>query len=118
MKKYLSILLIAVFALVLTGCGANTLKCSYTEGDTKEEVKIFFKGDNATKAEFTTTYDAGSNDQAKEIAKYYKDEEDTTVKVNGSKITIKTTSKPDDDDEKLTKEDAKKSLESAGYKCK
>ncbi|MBR3523644.1 MAG: hypothetical protein IKN87_03060 [Bacilli bacterium] len=118
MKKYLSVLFIAVFALVLTGCGANTLTCTHTDDNIKEEVKVFFKGDKATKVEITSTYDAGSNEKAKEIAKYYENDKDSSVKVSGSKVIIKSTEKPEKDDEKLTKKEAKESLEESGYKCK
>ena len=118
MKKYLSILFVAIFALVLTGCGSNTLKCSIEEDGNKAEVKVYFSGDKATKAETTYTIDAGSKEYAEAMAEYYKGDEDTTVKVDGSKIVVKATSKPDSDDEKMTKKEMKELLEEQGYKCK
>ena len=118
MKKYLSILFVAIFALVLTGCGGNTLKCSIDEDGSKAEVKIFFKGDKATKAETSYTIDAGSKETAEAMAEYYKGDKDTTVKVDGSKVIIKSTTTPSEDDEKVTKKEMKELLEEQGYKCK
>lgn len=117
MKKIVSFLVLAAFALVLTGCGnGNVLTCSNDEGT----VKITFNGDKVTKIAMTA--EAESVEEAKAVEALYKAYGDDTMKVSrsGKKITLSMSGAALEDEDTFTgtKEEVKKAAEEAGYKCK
>ena len=132
MKKYFGLLLFCAILLVLTGCGANKLTCTYVEDD-NEGATYEFKFDSkdkATEVSIERYYVYPDEDEAKEDEEYYKstipNEKGFTysVKRNGKKLTLKQTadiSKVESDyldDMTLEKSEIKSELESSGYKCK
>ena len=122
MKKYLSVLFVAVFALVLTGCGkGNTLKCTIEESGQKGSAEITFKDDKVTKV--VTTMEMASKEEASSYVALYTafagSEEGMTVKANGKKVVITISGKGlKDSGLEGKKADVKKALEDEGYKCK
>lgn len=122
MKKYLSVLFVAVFALVLTGCGkGNTLKCSTEEDGQKANVEVSFKGDKVNKV--VTTMELASKEEAESYAALYNafagSQEGMTVKADGKKFTITLSGKAlESEGLEGKKADVKKQLEEQGYKCK
>lgn len=132
MKKYFCLLLFCAILLVLTGCGANKLTCTYEESD-NEGATYEFKFDSkdkATEVSIERYYVYSDEDEAKEDEEYYKstipNEQGFTysVKRNGKKLTLKQTadiSKVESDyldGMTLEKSEIKSELESSGYKCK
>lgn len=117
MKKIVSFLVLAAFALVLTGCGkGDVLTCTGDEGT----VKITFNGDKVTKISATT--EASSEEEAKTYEALYKALGGDGMKVSrsGKKLTLTMTGAALEEEDTFTgtKEDVKKSAEEAGYKCK
>ena len=119
MKKYLSILFIAIFALALTGCGkTNTLTCTKYG----EKYVITFSGNQASKV--TTTETMNTEEEAKAYEAMYAlyKEDGMSVKANGKKVEITYDLKKRSDDNnpifKGTKEEIKKAAEEEGWSCK
>ena len=123
MKKYLSVLFIAIFALALTGCGkGNTLKCTLNEDGHKGSIEVTFKGDKVSKV--VAKEEMASKEEAESYVALYTafvgSEEGMTAKADGKYFVVTMSGKAVDDSEYkgLTKADVKKSAEEEGYKCK
>ena len=117
MKKIVSFLVLAAFALVLTGCGnGNVLTCTGDEGT----YKVTFNGDKVTKVSMTVEME--SVEEAKAYESLYKayGDESTKISRSGKKLTLTASGSAleDEDTFKGTKEEVKKAAEEAGYKCK
>ena len=117
MKKILGVFAVAVFALVLTGCGkSNTLKCSIEESGMKVESTITFDGDKVTKV--AVSMDLGSKEYAQQYAEFLDGQEGVKVKADGTKVVMTytgdaaTTEVPEG-----SKAEIKKALEEEGFKC-
>ena len=126
MKKYLSILFVAVFALVLTGCGkGNTLTCTNEEDGVKSKTVITFKGEKVTKivtsGEYKTKEDANEAYSWLALASAFGGEEaGLKATMSGKTVTITMTGAAleESDEFEGNKEEVKKALEKEGYKCK
>ena len=126
MKKYLTVVFVAVFALVLTGCGkGNTLKCTLEEDGVKSVTTITFKGDKVSKVEATGEYK--TKEEAEEAYSWMQlaiafAGEDSGMKasLDGKKITVSMSGAALESEEeyKGSKAEIKKALEKEGYSCK
>ena len=119
MKKIVSFLVLAAFALVLTECGSkgDVLTCT-GDGDT---YKITFNGDKVTK--ISVTSEASSVEEAKtyeSLAKAFYTGEGMKVSRSGKKLTLTMSGAALEEEGafKGTKEEVKKAAEEDGYKCK
>lgn len=141
MKKTLKVLVIValllVMVLALTGCGNKIVATKTEEVDGKEveqKIEITLKKDKVDKVKMTMKFDD------KETAEKYKkqldgimtmasafggEEIDLDTKVKGKKLVINldakefaTLSEVDVSEEKVDKDELKKSLEEDGYKVK
>ncbi len=121
MKKYLSILFVAIFTFALTGCGEKVTKCSgkmYYYGEA--EVKIYSKGDDVKKIVTKNSQDFDSEEDAKEAIKAAEAEKEEGIKYSrdGKTVTITITEKKTKDKEDLSKKEAIEMMEAAGLTCK
>lgn len=130
MKKLLSVVLLALLLVVVTGCGKNQVKCtaSTSEGGvnvTAEVIADLDKDDKVTSA--TIVYDFGDKDTATTYCGFLKLAEDSekgiTVDCSGSKITIKGYEKLDAEEGEagytgVTKAEFVKAMEEEDFKCK
>lgn len=124
MKKGILLISGIIVACTLTGCGSSNNKLVCTLSQTQSGVTMdatattyFNSKDAATKATVDMVVDAGSESMAKTLAETMKDSYDE-VKQEGNKVTLKKSVEPDEDDENLTREEAKESFEEQGYTCK
>ena len=118
MKKILSVFAVAVFALVLTGCGkSDTLKCSIEESGMKMETTITFDGDKVKK--YSVSMDLGSKETAKAVASSATStEEGVSVKAEGTKVVMTYSGKAlEGEAPEGSKAEVKKLLEEEGFKC-
>ena len=144
MKKVLLIAFSLLTISMLTGCGAETLKCTKSDDNEmmKMEQKIIatFKKDKAKTVEAIFTIEADKSyenymDELKssieeEMDEYEKTYDvDTKIDVDGTTLTYQMKADSDKmseearslfgfDTEKGSKEDAQKQLEDEGYTCK
>ena len=124
MKKYFSILFVALFVLVLSGCGKkNTLSCKGTFNGQDVELIFGFKSNyvNEFKTVVENTFD--NSDAAKSYADVYnKSVEGSTAKVDGNTVKITTTIAVGTDTttgfENKTKDDIINEYSQVGYTCK
>ncbi len=124
MKKLGFLLSVFVLSLVLTGCGkSNKLVCTMKNeqsgiGEMKTTATTYFnnKG-NANKVDISIDYTATSESTAKTVyntmKSTYKD-----IKLDGKKVIIKQSVEPEENDEDITRKEAKKQFEQQGYTCK
>ena len=138
MKKFKLLLLAIVGVFVLTGCGGKTLTCTMSESESGMEMKgkivAKFKDDKATNDEVKKSWSMMSSLLKSQYSDKKADGVKVTSKVDDKKYTfnfsveidIKKASKDalkeygidSLDAEKSGYDDAKKSLEESGFKCK
>lgn len=136
MKKTAKSIILALFMglllIALTGCGANKLVATKSSDDEfmgkyEEKIEISFKDDKADQIVWTMEFE--DEDKAESVASIFKlasnSDEDTKIDVEqkGKKVTLKMDAKSfaseeDMDDNSLSKEEMKKSLEDEGYTVK
>ena len=126
MKKYLSIVFVAVFALILTGC-AKTVKC--TKETTTEgykfyfEIKSYVKAGKVYKVTYKSSVDYKDKDAAKqtydaEKARFESEgEESVSLELDGTKVIYSDT-ETIEKDKRVTTDEMKKTYEEDGYTCK
>ena len=126
MKKYLAVVFVAVFALVLTGCGkGETLKCTFEEDGAKGTVTVSFKNDKVSKVvtsgEYETKEEAEQAYGLMSLAAAFGGE-DAGIKTSlkGKTVTITMTGKAleEDDMNSYSKKEIKEKFEDQGYDCK
>ena len=127
MKKYLSIVFVAIFALALTGC-SKSVKCTYEEESNgtkiKSEITANYSGKNVTKVNMKETVDFGDKEKAKKAYDSEKasldesNEYNASLKLDGTKVIYSVTIKKEKDDEDYSIDDFKKSYEEDGFTCK
>lgn len=131
-KSIVLALVIGLLLIALTGCGANKLVATKSSDDEfmgkyEEKIEISFKDDKADQIVWTMEFE--DEDKAESVASIFKlasnSDEDTKIDVEqkGKKVTLKMDAKSfaseeDMDDNSLSKEEMKKSLEDEGYTVK
>lgn len=131
-KSIVLALVMGILLIALTGCGANKLVATKSSDDEfmgkyEEKIEISFKDDKAYQIVWTMEFE--DEDKAESVASIFKlansSDEDTKIDVeqNGKKVTLKMDAKSfasqeDIDDNSLSKEEMKKSLEDEGYTVK
>lgn len=131
-KSIVLALVMGLLLIVLTGCGANKLVATKSSDDEfmgkyEEKIEISFKDDKADQIVWTMEFE--DEDKAESVASIFKlasnSDEDTKIDVEqkGKKVTLKMDAKSfaseeDMDDNSLSKEEMKKSLEDEGYTVK
>lgn len=131
-KSIVLALVMGLLLIALTGCGANKLVATKTSDDEfmgkyEEKIEISFKDDKADQIVWTMEFE--DEDKAESVASIFKlasnSDEDTKIDVEqkGKKVTLKMDAKSfaseeDMDDNSLSKEEMKKSLEDEGYTVK
>ena len=119
MKKYLSILFVAI--IILTGCAKkSTLSCSKGSDGSKAEMTFTFKDDKVTKVVYKE--EMASKEEAKSYAALYTSimgsSSLTSAKADGKYFVLKMSGKALEDTEYLgSKDELKKKFETDGYKC-
>ena len=129
-KSIVLALVMGLLLIALTGCGANKLVATKSSDDEfmgkyEEKIEISFKNDKADQIVWTMEFE----DKAESVASIFKlasnSDEDTKIDVEqkGKKVTLKMDAKSfaseeDMDDNSLSKEEMKKSLEDEGYTVK
>ena len=125
MKKLGLLLGACAFSLVLTGCGSRNSKlvCTMTEeqsgvGEMTATTTTHFGSDgNANKVDMEMVFKTDSEDAASALYESTKEAYDN-VKLDGKSIIITESIEPTEDDEKVTKKEAKETFEEQGYTCK
>ena len=131
-KSIVLALVMGLLLIALTGCGANKLVATKSSDDEfmgkyEEKIEISFKNDKADQIVWTMEFE--DEDKAESVASIFKlasnSDEDTKIDVEqkGKKVTFKMDAKSfaseeDMDDNSLSKEEMKKSLEDEGYTVK
>ncbi len=131
-KSIVLALVMGLLLIALTGCGANKLVATKSSDDEfmgkyEEKIEISFKDDKADQIVWTMEFE--DEDKAESVASIFKlasnSDEDTKIDVEqkGKKVTLKMDAKSfaseeDMDDNSLSKEEMKKSLEDEGYTVK
>ena len=131
-KSIVLALVMGLLLIALTGCGANKLVATKSSDDEfmgkyEEKLEISFKDDKADQIVWTMEFE--DEDKAESVASIFKlasnSDEDTKIDVEqkGKKVTLKMDAKSfaseeDMDDNSLSKEEMKKSLEDEGYTVK
>ena len=131
-KSIVLALVMELLLIALTGCGANKLVATKSSDDEfmgkyEEKIEISFKNDKADQIVWTMEFE--DEDKAESVASIFKlasnSDEDTKIDVEqkGKKVTLKMDAKSfaseeDMDDNSLSKEEMKKSLEDEGYTVK
>lgn len=131
-KSIVLALVMGLLLIALTGCGANKLVATKSSDDEfmgkyEEKIEISFKNDKADQIVWTMEFE--DEDKAESVASIFKlasnSDEDTKIDVEqkGKKVTLKMDAKSfaseeDMDDNSLSKEEMKKSLEDEGYTVK
>lgn len=131
-KSIVLALVMGLLLMALTGCGANKLVATKSSDDEfmgkyEEKIEISFKDDKADQIVWTMEFE--DEDKAESVASIFKlannSDEDTKIDVEqkGKKVTLKMDAKSfaseeDMDDNSLSKEEMKKSLEDEGYTVK
>ena len=131
-KSIVLALVMGILLIALTGCGANKLVATKSSDDEfmgkyEEKIEISFKDDKADQIVWTMEFE--DEDKAESVASIFKlannSDEDTKIDVEqkGKKVTLKMDAKSfaseeDMDDNSLSKEEMKKSLEDEGYTVK
>lgn len=131
-KSIILALVMGLLLIALTGCGANKLVATKSSDDEfmgkyEEKIEISFKDDKADQIVWTMEFE--DEDKAESVASIFKlannSDEDTKIDVEqkGKKVTLKMDAKSfaseeDMDDNSLSKEEMKKSLEDEGYTVK
>ena len=124
-KSIVLALVMGLLLIALTGCGANKLVATKSSDDEfmgkyEEKIEISFKDDKADQIVWTMEFE--DEDKAESVASIFKlannSDEDTKIDVEqkGKKVTLKMDAKSfaseeDMDDNSLSKEEMKKSLE-------
>lgn len=122
MKKKLSFVLALAFIITLTGCGEKKITCTNQQSfgvtvlDT--ETVVTLKKDYVKRIDTTMKVEFQDEDTAESFADNYRDDEDVTVEVDGTKVIVKNKEEFKSDETKKTKEEVKESLEGRGYTCK
>lgn len=126
MKKRLSVCIMVVALVLLTGCSkTKKLTCtqdqSFGSASMNAKAVITFKDDYARKTETTITATFEDETTAKSFAKYYEGKDEYKITTKGKKVTVVQT---EEISQKEAKSDSnkydsvKKSLEDDGFKCK
>ena len=131
-KSIVLALVMGLLLIALTGCGANKLVATKSSDDEfmgkyEEKIEISFKDDKADQIVWTMEFE--DEDKAESVASIFKlannSDEDTKIDVEqkGKKVTLKMDAKSfaseeDMDDNSLSIEEMKKSLEDEGYTVK
>ena len=132
-KSLLLLSIMAIILLALTGCGGNKLVATKSSdgddifGKYEEKIEISFKDDKANEIVWTMEFEEEEN--AETLAEFfdeYQDEmEGLEVKQKGKKVILTMDSKAfaeqeglSEDDNSLSREEIKKSLEEDGYEVK
>ncbi len=122
MKKKISLVFMFAIVVLITGCGEKKMVCTNQQSfgatvlDTKTIVK--FKNDKVKKIETTMEVEFQDEATAESFAENYKDDEEVTVKVDGTKVIVKSEEDGESGKTQMTKDEAKESLEGRGYTCK
>lgn len=125
MKKIGLLLGTCAFVFALTGCGSKSSKlvCTMTQeqsgvGEMTATTTTHFGSDgNATKVDMEMVFKTDSKEKASTIYESMKSSYDN-VKKDGKSIIIKESVEPTEDDEKVTRKEAKETFEEEGYTCK
>lgn len=131
-KSIVLALVMGLLLIALTGCGGNKLVATKSSDDDfmgkyEEKIEISFKDDKADQIVWTMEFE--DEDKAESVASIFKlassSDEDVKIDVEqkGKKVTLKMDAKSfasqeDMDDDSLSKEKMKKSLEDEGYTVK
>ena len=132
-KSILLVMIMAVTLFALTGCGGKKLVATKSNEDDffgkyEETIEVTFKNDKADK--ITITMEFEDEDKAEGIASLYKlssseDLEGVEVESKGKKLIMTMDAKAfaeqegmEDNDDSLSRDSIKKSLEEDGYKVK
>lgn len=107
MKKILSIAFLAMFALVLTGCGQQKLVCDMGEGN----MIIYFKNGKVSNVKAEMIMD--SKEEAKAICA-----KSSEYKCSGKKVTTNMPKSKLEQVKGLTKEQVLEAIKEEGYTCK
>lgn len=129
-KSLLLVAIMAIILLALTGCGGNKLVATRSNDDTgvgkyEEKIEVSFKDDKANEIVWTMEFE--EEDDAETLAElfeeYKSDMEGLEVEQKGKKVILTMSSdafadQKDMDDDSMSREEIKKSLEESGYEVK
>lgn len=126
-KCLLLVTIMAAILLALTGCGGNKIVATKSSDGYEEKIEISFKKDKIDEVVMTMEFEEESEAEAfVELYNQFGDEvEGMEVEQKKKKVVITVDAETfaemegiDSDDESMSKEEIKKSLEEDGYKVK
>lgn len=126
-KSLLLVTIVVALLLALTGCSSNKLVATKSSDEGEEKIEITFKDDKVNEVVMTMEFKEES--EAESIKELYdqlaEEAEGMKIEQKGKKIILTVDAKTfaemegaDPDDESLSKEEIKKSLEDDGYTVK